>query len=560
MKKINPFLFFFSIIAINILIQPIYLKWDLTEEKRFTLTPQSIDVIKNIDEVVYIKIYLEGQFPAGFKRLQKATIELLSAFSGWNGLIEFDFEDPGKGSVEEVNKKRNELAEQGIRPTNLIVKDKEGRSEKLIYPYAVLYYKGRISIINLLNNQIPGMPQEVVLNNSVSLLEYKFIDAIAKLEYEQPKIVAFLEGHGEAQKAATADLEKDLRKDVNTGRFNLDSVVAISSQIAAIIVVKPTQPFSEKDKFKLDQYVMNGGKIMWLLDALDVSLDSLRGKPEFFPPIMQLNLDDLLFKYGLRLQPNLILDLQSTSIPLAIGYLGNAPQFEYFKYPYHPVSVARNQHPLTKNIGPVNFNYVSEIDTSIKTKNDLQKTTLLTSSEKTFVQFAPVSMNFDFLRYEQDPERYNKGPKSLAVLVEGNFSSLYENRVNKEMLQGLERLNIPFQTESPFNKMIIVGDGDIAINEVNKMGMPSAELGYNEFDKYLFSNKEFLINGVKYLIDDNDLLAAKSKEIKLRLMNTAKVTQYLTFLQWLNILLPVLVVILTGALFQRWRRSTYTNF
>lgn len=549
-----------GILIINFLVSSINLKLDLTEEKRFTLTPQTIKLIKDLDEVVYIKIYLDGEFPAGFKRLQRATVELLSGFSKINGLIEFNLEDPGKGSLEEVNKKRAELAELGMRPTNLIVKDKEGRSEKLIYPYAVIYYKGRTTMVNLLNNQVPGMPQEVVLNNSVSLLEYKFIDALSSLEFTQPKILAFLEGHGEATKAQTADLEKELRKDFDTGRFILDSVTSISNQLSALMVVKPNRPFSEKDKFKLDQYVMNGGKIIWLLDPLEVNLDSLRRKSEFFPPIADLGIDDLLFKYGLRIQPNLVLDLQSTSIPLAVGFLGNAPQFEFFKYPYHIVSVPRINHPIVKNLGPVNFNYAAEIDTSVKTKTNIEKTVLLSSSEKTFVQFAPLSMNFDFLRYEQEVERYNKGPKPLAVLLEGEFSSLYENRVSSEMMEGLQSLKTPYLKQSEPNKMILISDGDFAINEVDNMGMSSSELGYNQFDKYLFSNKEFLVNAIKYLLDEKGILAARSKEIKLRMMNTAKANKNMAWLQWANVILPVLFILVFGILFNEINKRKYSNF
>jgi ABC-2 type transport system permease protein len=560
MKKYQSLLLIIAILSINLLVSPFNIRMDLTEEKRFTLSPQSVSLIKDIKEVVYIKIYLEGEFPAGFKRLQRATIEMLNDFSKINGLIEYDLEDPGNGTVEEVNKKRADLAEMGIRPTNLIVKDKEGRSEKLIYPFAIIYYKGRNTIVNLLNNQVPGMPQEVVLNNSVSLLEYKFIEAISRLDFTQPKIVAFLDGHGEASKAQTADLEKELRKDFDTGRFFLDSVPSISNQLSALIIVKPNQPFSEKDKFKIDQYVMNGGKVLWLLDALEVNIDSLRGRNEFFPPIANLELDDLLFKYGLRIQPNLVLDLQSTSIPLAVGFLGNAPQFEFFKYPYHLVSVPRNSHPILKNLGPVNFNYASEIDTSIKTKTNLQKTVLLSSSDKTFLQYAPLSMNFDFLRYEQETERYDKGSKPLAVLVEGEFPSLYENRVSVEMLEGLNSMNIPFLKVSQTNKMIVVADGDLAINDVDQLGMPSAELGFNEFDKFLFSNKEFLVNSVKYLLDERGLLASRSKEIKLRMMNTAKANQNMVWLKWVNVFLPVGIIFIFGALYFSWKKKKYSNY
>ncbi len=559
-KSIQIILLTAILLLINGAFSSVYWIVDLTEEKRFTLTPETITILNEIEEVVYVEVLLEGSFPAGFKKLQRATQELLQSFNGVNRLIEYKFTDPNLGSLEEVNNTRKILAEEGIQPTNLIVKDREGRSEKLTYPFAKIYYKGRVGVVNLLDNKVPGMPQEVVLNNSASLLEYKFIDAISKLEYTSKRPILITTGHGEPGVTLTADLEKTLRNDFNTGRINLDSIPVIPQEVELLMIIKPTERFSEKDKFKIDQYVMGGGKVLWMIDLLGVSLDSLRSEEEFFPLPYNLDLDDLWFRYGIRMQPNLVLDLQSTSIPLAVGFLGNAPQFEYFKYPYHLVSVPRINHPIVKSLGPINFRYAATIDTSVKTKTPIDKTVLLTSSDKSLVQYPPLGMNFDFLRYEPDPSRFDKGAQSLAVLYEGIFPSLYENRVSPDMLIGLESLGLTFKTQSVPNKMMIISDGDMAINSFDPRDNAIGELGYNEYERYLFSNKDFLLNAINYLIDDTGIIAAKSKEIKLRLLNQSKATEEAVFWQVLNILGPIgLMLSLFGV--HRWmRRRKYAKY
>ena len=559
-KTIQLLLLTGVLLLLNGAFSSVYWIVDLTEEKRFTLTRETIAILKDIEEVVYVEVLLEGSFPAGFKKLQRATRELLQSFNGVNRLIEYEFKDPNLGTQEVVNNTRKTLAEEGIQPTNLIVKDREGRSEQLTYPYAKIYYKGRVSIINLLDNKVPGMPQEVVLNNSASLLEYKFIDAISKLEFSTKRPILLTMGHGEPDPSRTADLEMTLRKDFDTGRINLDSIPVIPLEVELLMVVQPTEKFSEKDKFKIDQYIMRGGKVLWMIDPLGVSLDSMRSQQDFYPLPYNLDLDDLWFRYGIRLQPNLVLDLQSTSIPLAVGFLGNAPQFEYFKYPYHLVSVPRTNHPIVKSLGPINFKYAATIDTSVKTKTAINKTVLLTSSDKSMVQFPPLAMNFDFLRYEPDPSRFEKGAQPLAVLYEGIFPSLYENRVSPSMLAGLESLGLSFLKESVPNKMMIISDGDLAINSFDPRDNTVGELGYNEFERYVFSNKDFLLNAINYLIDDSGVIAAKSKEIKLRLLNQTKAAEEALFWQLLNILGTIGLMFSLFGVHQWIRKRKYAKY
>lgn len=537
----------------------LYAAVDMTEEQRYTLTGATRNLLENLDDVVYVKVLLEGDFPAGFKRLQAATRDVLDDFRSASGYIEYEFEDPGAGTTEQVNQRREQLSKDGVNPINLRVKGVEGTSEKLIYPYAVIYYKNRNFIVNLLENEMPGVPPEVTLNNSVGLLEYKLANAIQKLQLARKPNIVFTSGQGELNPMETADLEKSLREFYETGRVNLDSVVSIGPEAAALIIAKPTLPFSEKNKFKIDQYIMGGGKVLWLLDKVAVSLDSLRGRQNYYPNEYDLNLDDMLFKYGLRIQPDLVLDIQCSTIPLATGMVGNAPQFDYFRYPYHLVVAPQSNHPVVKSLGAVNLLYASSIDTSVQTKTGVEKTVLLQSSRNTRVQLIPVEMNFDFLRYDLDPTKFDQGPRVLALALEGVFPSVYENRVTASMLDGLNQLGLEFRPQSEPTRMIVVSDGDVAKNKINPSNQSFSPLGYNEFDRFLFANKDLLLNSLEYLLDDNGVIAARGKEVRLRLLDTVRAKQESAFWQLLNIGLPLAFLAAFGLLYNWVRRRRFAG-
>ncbi|MCB0615782.1 MAG: gliding motility-associated ABC transporter substrate-binding protein GldG, partial [Phaeodactylibacter sp.] len=470
-----------------------------------------------------------------------------------SGYIEYEFEDPGAGTTEQVNQRREQLSKEGVNPVNLRVKGVEGTSEKLIYPYAIIYHKNRSFTVNLLENEVPGVPPEVTLNNSVGLLEYKLANAIQKLQLARKPSILFTTGQGELSPMETADLEKSLLEFYETGRVNLDSVVNIGAEAAALVVAKPTLPFSEKNKFKIDQYIMNGGKVLWLIDKVAVSLDSLRGRKSYYPNEYDLNLDDLLFKYGIRIQPDLVLDIQCSTVPLATGMVGNAPQFDYFRYPYHLVVAPQTDHPVVKSLGAVNLLYASSIDTSVQTKTGVQKTVLLQSSRNTRVQLIPMELDFDFLRYDLDPAKFNQAPRAVAMALQGVFPSMYENRVTESMLDGLQQLGLAFRPQSLPTKMIVISDGDVAKNKINPRNQSISPLGYNEFDRYLFANKDLLINALEYLLDDNGVIEARGKEVRLRLLDTVKAKQESASWQLFNIGLP-LAFLLAFALLYSWVR------
>lgn len=556
-------LLFVILVACNVLFNsnlgsiPLYGRLDLTEEKRFTLTKGTRDLLEDLDEVVYVQVLLEGRLPASFKRLRNATKEMLEDFRARSPRIEFSFEDITEGDPEVVNERTQELAKVGIVPRQINVREGTETRQQLIYPVAVINYKGRSLPVNLLENDNPTLDNEIDLNNSVALLEYKLANGIDKLRKPIKKNILFTDGHGELSQLETADWEQSLRTYYNTGRIVLDSIVVINQDVNALVICKPTQAFSEKDKFKIDQYVMHGGKVVWLLDALRVDLDSLSGRKEYVPLPYELNLDDLLFRYGIRLDPNLVLDLQNTRIPLATGMTGEGPQLELFPYPYHLVATFNGKHPVVKGLGPVNLYYPSTLDTTIRTKYPLEKQVIVESTENSRLQYAPIRMNFDFLRYGLQPEKYQSGKQAMGLILEGEFSSLYENRVNSTMLEGLEALGQSFEPKSPANAMIVVADGDIARNPVTRQSQEVRPLGYNPFEQYTFANKDFLMNALEYLLDEGGIIEARGKEVQLRLLNTAKAKQEKMTWQLVNIALPLLFLATFGLGYSFWRKRRF---
>lgn len=552
------------ILLINILANArfgntaLYGTLDLTEEKRFTLTDGTKQLLRDLDEVVTVEVMLAGKnLPANYKRLKEAIQQTLSDFRGVSGYIEYRFVDPMAGDSEQDMRVQQELAQQGIYPVQNRVQQADEVSLKIIYPYARFYYKGREAAVNLLYNQVPGMPEAAVLENSIGLLEYQLANMIQKLQTPGRRNVVFTTGHGELTPLETADLEQSLRAFYNTDRINLEEVVQIDPEIAAVIVAKPQFAFSERDKFKIDQYVMNGGKVLWLIDALRASLDSLRGTTDYIATDYQLNLDNLLFNYGVRIQPNLVLDLQHTRIPLNTGRLGNANQTELFGYPYHLAVIPTADHPIVKGLNPLNLKFASSIDTTSRTKTGLERTVLLSSSPRSRLQFNPIRLNFDFLQQALPREQFNKGEQPLAVAIEGTFPSLYENRVTESMLQGLEEIGMRFKTSSVPNRMVVVADGDIARSKVNYEEGTFMPLGYNDFEKYQFSNKYFLINALEYLLDTQGLLEARGKEVKLRLLDETRAQQEKTYWQLLNIGLPLVFLFLVGWLYTFLRKRRF---
>jgi len=502
---------------------------------------------------------LNGEFPAGFTRLRQATTDILERYQSINPSIRYISQDPSIGSVEEINAKREELRKDGVLPTTLRYGEGTALTNKEIYPYAIFSLGTRQVVVNLLEEQIMGVPEEVILNNSVSLLEYKFSDAIKKLTTTKKANIVFTQGNGELSRQQTASIENSLRQHYNTGRVVLDSVYQISADIDILIVAKPRHSFSQRSKFIIDQYIMNGGKVMWLIDYLDVNVDSINQNRIYVPPTMNLDLDDIWFKYGFRIQPNLVLDLQSSAIQQVIGMSGGEPQMQLIKWPYHLLSFPISDHPLVKNLDRINLLFPSSIDT-IKTDTPINKTILLTSSPYTRFQLTPMRLNFQILREDMKEELFNKPPQNLALLIEGEFESAFKNRVAVSMEEVLNEIGSPFKDKSIATKQIIISDGDIINNVVNVSQQRIYPLGYNKWEKRTYrGNEAILLNAIEYLLDDSNILSARSKEVRLRLLDTIKAKSERTKWRLINIALPIMILLLFGFLFNLFRKRKYSK-
>lgn len=561
MRANLQFILFCGILLfVNILANSFYTYFDLTEEKRFTLTKPTQDLLKSLDDRIYVQVLLEGEFPAGFKRLQTATREMLDDFRGVSGYIDYKFSDPGVGTVEEINERRKALAEDGVIPVNLRVVEAGETSQKIIYPVAIFHFGNRRFPVKLLENDSPSLSPDEVINNSVSLLEYKFANAIKKLKSPAKPIILFTRGHGELDELQTKDLEQSLLQFYETDRIDLDSVVQLDPEKCALLVIaKPQFEFNEREKFKIDQYIMNGGKTLWMVDRLNASLDSMRFGGRFVPRDFPLNLEDMLFKYGVRIQPDLIVDLECTKIPLQVGQVGNAPQFDLFDWYYHPAVLPDGSHPIVKNLDRVELKFCSSIDT-IRTKTDVRKEILLRTSQYSRLQFSPIDLNFEVVRWDPDPSKFNKGQQTVGVLLEGVFPSNYESRVSQEMESGLRSLGMEYKNQSVENRMIVISDGDVAANVIRDREQQSwFALGYNRYENATYANKEFLLNAIEYLVEANGVIEARSKEVKLRLLDNVKAKEEKTKWQLVNILIPLAFLGLFALVFTRLRKRKYTR-
>lgn len=543
-------------IFLNILGNVFFTHLDLTEEKRFTLSKPTLDLLDKFEGEVYVNVLLAGEFNAGFKRLQRSVTEMLDDFRSKSGYISFNYTNPGEGSVDDINARRTELAKEGIQPTDLRIKTTQGTEEKFIYPYAKVSYKGRTEVVDLLDEDAVGGNPEEQLNTSISQLEYKFANAFHKLQAGAKDIVAFTYGHGELSEAERFDLVRNLRAYYEVGTFNLDSATVIPTDIKTLVIAKPKAPFSDRDLFLLDQYVMNGGSILWLIDPLNVELDSMYRQNSYIARDYPLNLNDMLFKYGARVNPDLVLDLQCTKIPLVIDAKGTMDLFPWY---YFPIIVPNTEHPIVRNLDGVNLYFPASIDT-IKTKTPVKKTILLTTSEHSKIQPNITRLNFEILRYGDDiAGSFTQKNLPVAVLLEGTFPSFFENRVTQEMQDGLKQIKQEFKSSSVPTRMIVVADGDVARNFINKKTGAPMPLGRNPVDRVTYSNKDFLLNAIEYLRDDSGIIAARGREVKLRLLDGKKAQDEATFWTLLNIGGPLALLGIFGFVYNWLRKRKYAR-
>lgn len=541
---------------LNFVADRFYKRIDLTSEKRYTLSSSTKDLLRGLEDIVYIKVYLEGEFPAGFKRLQKGTQELLDEFSAYSGnKIEYEFIDPTAiKDIEERKKAYDFLVESGINPTNLQVKGDDQFSQKVIFPGALISYRGKAAPVQLLENQI-GYGPEQVLNNSIELLEYKFANQIKKLTLRSLPKVGFTTGHGEASEETLTDMINTLQSQrYEVQIVDITKQLSIANEFNLLIVAQPIERFSEQDKYKIDQFIMHGGSVLWLLDAMDAHMDSLRNKKMYFSKPLDLNLDDQLFRYGVRLNKDLVQDMRCGKIPLVVGAVGDAPQTQMFPWYYKPLVFSENVHPISRNLDAVLFNFCSTIDTL---KNEgVNKKILLTTSKYSKALMAPVRIHFSQVQQQPDPRAFTDSHLPVAVLLEGKFESVFKNRLAQQTQQMIDSLNIPFKEEVDFGKMIVVGDGDIIKSQVGSRGNVYP-LGFDVYTESTYANKDFLLNCIEYLLDENQLIETRNKDIRLRLLDPQKTKQQKTLWQLINLILPIVILIVFALIYFIIRKRKY---
>jgi ABC-2 type transport system permease protein len=558
------------IVLLNVIGSFVFTRVDLTAERRYSLSDATKKMLRNLKDVVYFKIYLEGEFPAGFKRLRNETKEMLDEFRAYSNNIQYEFINPsGNPDKRERNNLQEQLVAAGLNPTTLNVKTNDGTSRQVVFPGGLVAYRNRELPLELLNTQI-GVAPEQVLNNSVQQLEYNISSVIRKLSVPVKPRLAFIIGHGELTEMETLDIRKELSEYYSVERIKIDGKLnslterntkdsihtSFRNKYKAIIIASPDSAFNEKDKFIIDQFVMRGGKVLWLIDPVSATMDSLQNSRQTVGVLNETNLDDQLFNYGARLNANLVVDINCLPIPMVTGMTGNKPQTTFVPWFFFPVIIPTSQHPIVRNLNAVKFEFVSSLDTLVK--GGVKKTMLLTSSKYSRALNAPVIISLDMARQEPDPAQFNQPFQNVAVLLEGRFESLFLNRIPPVIA---EDPKIGFLEKSEKTAMIVVSDGDIIRNQVRfgQNGYETLPLGFDRFTGQSFGNKDFIMNAINYLCDDSGLISARSRELKLRMLDSTRIKDEKLKWQLVNVILPVLLVMLFGFIQHVMRRRRYTR-
>lgn len=545
---------FLALIVINLISHFFFKRFDLTQDKRYTLSETTLNIIKNVDSPLYIDVYLEGNFPPEFKRLQNETKQLLEEFSAYNSNIVFQFKNPIEKETMRVEVMK-EFYERGMQPLSITVEEKGKQSQEVVFPWAQATYGDKFTKVSLLKNLMGASTEEKVVS-SVQHLEFGFAEAITKISKEKQKKIAVIKGNGELIEPLIADFLTTVKESYYIGPFTLDSVAKQPVQTLAALkkydlalIAKPTEAFTEAEKQVLDQFIMNGGKTLWLVDAVAADMDSMyneTGTILAYP--RELNLTDLFFKYGIRMNPQLIKDEYATPIKIASGNQGSETQLQEYNWKFSPFIYPTSTHPIVKNMEGIKFEFSSPIQLL---KNEVKKTVLLSSSEYSKPIGTPTPISLELVTEETTPEEYaGKGLLPVAVMMEGKFNSAYQNRV-------LPFADKTFQSVGKETKMIIISDGDVIKNQLDK-GMP-LELGFDKWTNQLYGNKEFLLNCVNYLLDDNGLINIRSKDVDLPLLNKEEVYANYTSAQLITVGLPIVILAIFGFLFTFLRKKRYSR-
>jgi ABC-2 type transport system permease protein len=547
----------FVVVAV-ILGSLVRIRLDLTEDQRYTLSGPSRRVLSGLKNDIYIQVYLDGEMPIPFKRLKRSVSELLDEFRITSGRkIDYNFINPSEeGNPEKREAIYQTLVDKGLYPINIQSGDKEGgSSQKIIFPGMIVNYNGIEIPVNFLENN-PSITAEENLLHSEEGLEYKMIQTISTISSDTIYKIAFLEGQGEIPEVGVGDITYNLAKFFTIDRGTINGKPGVLDNYAAVVIAGPEKEFSEDDKFVLDQYIMKGGKVLWLVDEVKVNTDSLASgqTAALYRP---LNIEDQLFRYGARINPVIVEDLDCVTIRLAALRGGASPQFVPVPWFYFPKLIPSSENPLTRNLNKVKGEYVNYIDT-VGLDPKVKKTILLTTSDFSKIMTPPFMISLREADLVPEEREFNKSFLPVAILLEGRFTSLYRNRI----LKGLTDTGSPVKNESNVTKMIVIADGDIIRNEVRHSGgneIPQT-LGQDRYTGEMYGNRDFILNCLNYLVDNQGIMELRSRELKLRLLDKTRIKNERIEWQLINIAGPVILVVIAGILYQILRKRKYARY
>jgi ABC-2 type transport system permease protein len=558
------------LIGLNFLAALVHYRLDLTADKRYTLSAPTKAMLARLDDDVQVDFFLEGNLKAGMRKLSKSSLEMLQNFNEYcGGKIRIHPFDP-LANLDDSAKQTflDSLAHMGIQPKTQVAQIKKGEeeSERIVIPAAIITYKGKSYPVDLLKGvQVAageGQSEEQYYTNAETLLEYKFGSAIDKLTERKKPSIGYVMGNGEPLDYRVYDLIEGLRSNYNFGVLRLDSVPIDParydpSRYNALVIVKPTTKFTDREKLTLDQYVLHGGQIIWAVDQLYAEQDSLRQDRQTIAYDRGLNLEDIFFNYGVRVNPDLVEDMQCANLSMVVGTQGGKPQIEALPWPYYPLLNGSPTNPISKNLDPVFAQYANSIDTVQAA--GIKKTFLLQTSKNARTVGTPAIITFEVLKYKDDPQMFRQANIPVAVLLEGKFHSLYANRVSSTLADSLANFyHQPFLADATTpGRVIVCADGDIFMNEVTERG--PLPLGFSRDANYTFANQEFIDNSVEYLLNPSGILETRAKDFTLRLLDAARVEKDRSFWQFINLGLPLILVILGGYVYQAVRKWKYAR-
>jgi len=553
---------FAMILAIVLLVNysgsVFFKRFDLTSEKRYTLSESTRLMLSDLDDVVNIKIYLSPHVNAGFSRLRDESREILDEFRAWAGNnIQYEFITPGEGvSQEEAVNIERQLFKKGIQPEGVMMRENGKTTQTTIWPGALVTFKGKETVWQIFTRATPDMDPDVAINNSIEDLEYTLTNSIRKLQRTKKPEVTFLTGHHELDTLEQFQFMTALSEyyNVNYTRIFPGRELSTFEGTDALVISKPDTTFSDKELFVIDQFIMKGGKVLWMLDPVQTNLDSL--KYGFTIGLNRpMGIEELLFKYGVRLNPVLLQDMQCGKLRMNVGLLKGQPRFELFDWLYHPVITGDNSHPINKNLDAVKFEFCSTLDTIASAKG-IKKTILMASSRHARVQHTPARVYLGMVQTKWKKEQFKESRLPVACLLEGQFSSFVEFRLPDTLLNNGD---FNYRDHSVPTKMIVVADGDVARNDVQRSNGQVFPLGFDRNTQYIYGNKTFLLNCMNYLLDDQAMLQLRAREVKLRLLDKEKVSAGRSKWQLINIGLPLVSIAVLAFIQAWWRQRKYSK-